>query len=556
MKKIFALLICFIPVLIEPLYGQIAGEYEKLFDRVKLLERAKKLSSDQFEGRGPGSKGGKAATAYIAEELKNSGVQPLGESYFQNVGLIGIKPNPTTILKTKNKSGLIQTLAFGQDLVVFTGAQKNRISVNSEIVFVGYGIDAPQYNWNDYKGNQGDFKNKILLMLVNEPSPTAEEPRLFGARNLTYYGRWTYKFEEAARRGAVGAILIHTDESAGYPWSVVKNSAGNWHYEIARQKGDRSPFLKINSWVTYQAAEKMLKGTGLKLEDLIRSAKKRDFKPVRTGVRAKLLLHNLKTDFLSRNVAGMVEGSDPILKNEFVIYTAHWDHLGLGPDDGEGDFIFNGAYDNASGVAALLSIAEVLAKMPPEQRPKRSFLFLFPTAEEQGLIGSEFYIKNPLVPLEKTLADLNLDGINIFGKTKDFTALGMERSDLADFVIGAAAERDLRVEPDRQPEQGFFYRSDHFPFARAGVPSLSFQHGNNFIEPLGEQARRFFLNYREKFYHQQNDEFADWWDVSAMIQESEVALAVGIKLADAGEFPAFKGNDEFAPADRLRRKKR
>ena len=524
------------------------------FDANKMRERVKRLSADDFEGRGPGTDGGKLAAHYIADQLKASGVKPANKgSYFQNVKLVGVKANLNTVLrvgKTGDATGKLYK--FGDDFVATTGAQTANVAVGAELVFVGYGIDAPLYNWNDYKGTADDYKGKVLIMLVNDPLATDAEPHLFGAKALTYYGRWTYKYEEAARRGAAGVILVHTTESAGYGWNVVRTSNGNWRYEIARTAVDKTPFLKFKSWVTNDTAAGIMKNAGLDLDDLKTKAKSRDFQPVKTGLSVKLDLQSETKTFDSPNVVGMVEGSDAKLKNEYVVFSGHWDHLGIGEPDAKGDKIYNGAYDNASGVTAIIGIAEVLAKMPKKERPKRSFLFLFPTAEEQGLLGAEYYSHHPLVPLAKTAADVNLDGVNFFGKVSDFVALGANRSSIIDQINEAATERNFTIRGDKNPELGYFFRSDHFPFAKVGVPSVNFQHGDAFLKPLSKEAEGFFKDYVAKYYHQTSDEYHDWWDTSAMVQESELALAIGIKLANLSVLPRYKDTDEFSVADKKR----
>ena len=441
---------------------------------------------------------------------------------------------------------------FGDEFVATTSAQISDVSVDSELVFVGYGIDAPLYKWDDYSGAPDFYKGKIVMILVNDPPATEAEPNLFGGKALTYYGRWTYKYEEAARRGAAGVILVHTTESAGYGWNVVRTSNGNWRYEIARTATDTTPFLRVKSWVTFDAALKILTSGNLNINDLTAAAKQRGFKPINTGLKVKLNLKSEMKTFDSPNVVGVVVGSDKNLKSEYVIYTAHWDHLGIGEADARGDKIYNGAYDNASGVAAVIGIAEVLAKMPKKDRPKRSSLFLFPTAEEQGLLGAEYYSHNPLVPLSKTAGNVNIDGVNFFGKVSDFSALGAERSTMESIVSEVAKERSLTLEGDMKPEQGFFFRSDHFPFAKVGVPSISLRHGDNFVTPLTGEALSFFSEYTAKYYHQASDEYKDWWDVSAMIQNAELGLAIGVKLANSAPMPRYKDSDEFAAADKKR----
>lgn len=518
------------------------------FDGNKMRERVIRLSADDFEGRGPGNEGGKRAAQYIADQMKASGVMPANKgSYFQNVKLVGVKADPNTKLLVGDRS-----YNFGDDFVATTGAQAASVAVDAELVFVGYGIESSLYKWNDYKGAADDYRGKVLMILVNDPPANEAEPSLFGGKALTYNGRWTYKYEEAARRGAAGVILVHTTESAGYGWNVVRTSNGNWRYEIARGPGDKTPFLQYRAWATDDASAKMLGQAGLDLNSLRNAAKSRGFKPVKTGLKVKLDLNSDMKTFDSPNVVGKVEGSDAKLKKEFVVFTGHWDHLGVGEADARGDKIYNGAYDNASGVAAILGIADILAKMPKMQRPKRSFLFLFPTAEEQGLLGAEYYSRFPLVPLAKTAGNVNIDGVNFFGKAKDFAGLGAERSSLDEIVNEVARARGLTLEGDTRPEQGFFFRSDHFPFAKVGVPAVSLRHGDDFVVPLSGEALVFFRDYTAKYYHQPSDEYKAWWSTDAMIQNAELGLAIAMKIANSPAMPRYKETDEFAAADKKR----
>jgi Zn-dependent M28 family amino/carboxypeptidase len=532
----------------------LAQDWTTNFDADKMRERVKTLSADEFEGRGPGNAGGKRSAQYIAEQLRAVGVKPGNKrSYFQNVKLVGVKADPNTTLrvgKTGESTG--KTYKFADEFVATTGAQKASVSTEAELAFVGYGIDAPLYKWNDYKGSPADYRGKILLMLVNDPPATAAEPDLFGGKALTYFGRWTYKYEEAARRGAAGVILIHTTESAGYGWNVVRSSNGNWRYEIARSAGSKTPFLQYRAWATEEAVGRIVAQAGFKLSDLVAKARNRDFRPVKTGLTVKLALNSEFNTFDSPNVVGMLQGSDPKLKQEYVIYSGHWDHLGIGEANASGDRIYNGAYDNASGVATILGIAEAMVKMSARERPKRSVVFFFPTAEEQGLLGAEYYSQHPLFPLAKTAANINIDGVNFFGKVSDFKPLGADRSSIMGPISEAAAERNIKLQPDNRPEQGFFFRSDHFPFAKVGVPAVSLQHGDTFLSPLAADAESFFKDYTAKYYHQVTDEYHDWWDMSAMIQEAEFALAIGMKLANSSTIPRYKDSDEFSAPDKAR----
>ena len=512
-----------------------------------LRSHIKFLSDDRLEGRGTGARGGEIAALYIAEQFEAIGLRGAGAkgSFWQPVSLVGVKADPKTELRINGRDKA-EAFKFADDFVAFTGAQTDHVSVNADLVFVGYGIDAPEQKWNDYKGPGEDYRGKILVMLVNDPPATAAEPDLFGGRRLTYYGRWTYKYEEAARRGAVGALLLHTNESAGYPWSVVRTSNGSWRFDIARTSSDKTPFLKVRSWMTDDAARRMMQLAGLSLDELRKQAASRDFKPVKLNLTASLDLNSEVKPVEAPNVAAILPGRDPKLKDEYVVFSAHWDHLGVGAPDKTGDTIYNGALDNATGVASILEIARVLSNLPIAERPRRSILFLIPTAEEQGLIGAEWYSQHPLVPINKTAANINLDSMNILGPTHDFVPLGAERSSLKAVVEAIARERGLRISPDPRPEQGSFYRSDHFPFAKVGVPSISLKEGDDYVGRPRGWGEKKFKEYNEAHYHQPSDEFRDDWDFRGMIQEADFALAIGRRVADMNALPKFNPDDEFA----------
>ncbi len=505
------------------------------------------LSDDMFEGRGTGARGGEMAAKYIASQLEEIGLKGAGDggSFFQQVALVGVKADPNTRLIVSGRSDK-ETFKFADDFVAFTGAQTEHVDVDADLIFVGYGISAPEQRWNDYKGQPSDYRGKILVMLVNDPPATTEEPGLFGGKALTYYGRWTYKYEEAARRGAAGAILLHTDQSAGYPWSVVRTSNGSWRFDIARTENDPTPYLQFRSWITDDAGKRLMKLAGQDLDALRARAASRDFQPVPLGIKAKLDLKSEVKRVSAPNVVGILPGSDPKLRDQYVVYSAHWDHLGIGAPNKNGDTIYNGAVDNATGVAAVLAIAQAFANLPAAQRPRRSSLFLFPTAEEQGLLGAEWYSKHPVVPLNKTAANVNLDSMNILGPTSDFIPLGAERSSLKAVVEAVAREKGLRVSQDSRPEQGSFFRSDHFPFAKVGVPSISLKEGNEYVGHPKEWGEEQFRAYNTAHYHQPSDEFRDTWDYRAMIQETEIAMAIGRRIADTDAMPKFNPGDEFA----------
>ena len=521
-----------------------------------LRAHIKFLSDDLLEGRGPGARGGELAAKYIAAQLEALGLKGAGEhnSFFQPVSLFGVKTNPDTTLTILPRGSSDQeNFNFATDFVAFTGAQTAKVELDAELVFVGYGIDAPEQRWNDYKGDAGDYRNKILVMLVNDPPATTAEPNLFGGRALTYYGRWTYKYEEAARRGAAGVILLHTDESAGYPWSVVRTSNGSWRFDLARESGSQTPFLKMRSWMTDAAARRMLRLANQDLDALRRQATSRDFRPVNLNLRAVISLNSETKRVESSNVAAILTGRDARLRDEYVIYSAHWDHLGIGEPNAKGDRIYNGAVDNASGVASVIEIARIMTELPPGQRPRRSIMFFLPTAEEQGLLGAEWYAQHPLVPLSKTAANVNLDSMNILGLTRDFVPLGAERSSLQAIVEAVARERQIATSPDPRPEQGSFYRSDHFPFAKVGVPSISLKEGKDFVGRPKGWGEEMFRAYNTAHYHQPSDEYRDDWDLRGMAQEAEIALAIGRRIADRDEMPSFNPQDEFAAAQKKRK---
>jgi Zn-dependent M28 family amino/carboxypeptidase len=509
------------------------------------------LSDDLLEGRAPGQRGGNIAAAYVRAQFEAMGLRSgtTDGSYFQTVSLVGSRPDQNTQMTVRRgQGGATETFRFGEDFVAFTGAQRENVTTDAELVFVGYGIEAPEQRWNDYKGSPADYRGKILVMLVNDPPATQQEPNLFGGRGLTYYGRWTYKFEEAARRGAAGAILIHTDESAGYGWQVVRTSWGGWRYDIQRTPEDRTPYLDLKSWVTDATARRMMQMAGQDLDALRRQAATRDFRPVPLGMNASITIRSEMQQSNSPNVAAVLPGRDERLRDEYVIYTGHYDHLGVGTPNAQGDRIYNGALDNATGVSAILTIAHALSNLPAAQRPRRSILFLITTAEEQGLLGAEWYAARPLVPLERTVANINIDGVNILGRTSDYAALGAERSTLQAVVEAVARERGMTVSPDPRPEQGSFYRSDHFPLAKVGIPAISLRDGSNFIgRPAGWGEEQFRL-YNTQHYHQPSDEMRPTWSFEGMVQQTEIAFTLGRRIADANERPRYNPNDEFARA--------
>lgn len=548
-KKRLITTLIFLTALLTGASAQQESRLSQLFNADVLKQSIRFLSDDGFEGRAPGSRGGELAASYIAMELAKAGIKPgNGNSYFQAVNLIAVKANKDAVLRVA-KGDDTTDYEFGKDFVVSTSAQRERVNINNELVFVGYGIDAPEQDWNDYKGKASDYRGKVLVMLVNDPKATAEAPDRFGGKALTYYGRWTYKYEEAARRGAAGVILIHTDESAGYGWNVVETSlGGSWRYEIKRSGDDKDPYLRMKSWVTEQTARRIFEQGGHSLDDLKAMAESKDFEPVNLGVRARMNQTYEIKETESKNVIGFWEGRDPILKKQHVIYTAHWDHLGVGKPNAQGDTIYNGALDNASGVAQVLSIASAIPRLNSRQQPKRSQVFLFTTAEEQGLLGAEFYASNPVFPLEACAANINIDGGNFYGRTTDYGALGAERSSLKTLVNRELRERGMTFSPDNRPEQGYFFRSDHFPFAKKGVPALSIRSGSKYIGKPEGWADKFFKDYNSNHYHQPSDEFRDDWVFDGMVQMLDVTLGIALEASNIERLPRYDKKDEFAKA--------
>jgi Zn-dependent M28 family amino/carboxypeptidase len=497
----------------------------------------KYLADDLLEGRAPATRGGELAARYIAAQFEAAGLAPAGTdgSYYQPVTLVGLMGQPTFVWGARGAS---EVLRYLDDFVAWAGRPDPQIVADGDVVFVGYGVQAPEWQWDDYKGS--DVRGKVLLMLVNDPG--LQDSTVFNGRNLTYYGRWTYKLEEATRRGAVGVILIHTAESATYPWEVVRNS---WSVEQFTLGTPAARGLAFASWVTAGAARRALAGAGWNLDSLMRAAARRDFRPASTGLHAAVTIASTLRRVRSANVVALLRGSDPALASQSVIVTAHYDHKGIGPVV-NGDSIYNGAEDNASGVAAMLAAAQALARLP--QPPKRTLLFIATTAEESGLLGSEAYVRSPLFPLAATAADVNIDGANVRGMTRDIAALGNDRSSLGQTFAAAAQAESLVATGDPDPTKGSFFRSDHFPFARAGVPSISIESGIDFVgRPQGwgeEQARLF----NEERYHQPSDEYRSTFRYDGMAQQVRVLMRVVLAVADAADLPRWLPASEFQRA--------
>jgi Zn-dependent M28 family amino/carboxypeptidase len=490
------------------------------------------LSSDELEGRGTGQRGGDLTVAYLEAQALAAGLKPAnGNSFRQPVRIAGIKSAPQESSVALVAGGQAQAFTFGKDWVWAPGDAKPVHAMDAELLFVGYGISAPEEGWDDYKGL--DCAGKILVMMVNDPMPTSAEPNRFGGKSLTYYGRWTYKFEEAARHGAAGVLLIHTDASASYGWSVVQNSWMAERFQLAQGKLGTG----MEGWMTETSARTLFKAAGQDLDTLRASAESKSFKPVALGAKVKGETRAVVRAIEQFNVAGIVPGTDTKLKDEVVIYSAHWDHLGK--QGSTGDTIYNGAVDNASGSAGLLAMAQEAARAPA----KRSQMFLWVAAEEQGLLGSAAYASSPLWPADKTAANLNLDSLNFVGAARDIDTKGSERTELGAMAVATAKAMGLRIAVPEPDLAGGYFRSDHFSFAKAGIPAFSIEGGREYVkDPEGSKAKAKAYAAR---YHQVSDEYDPSWDLSGMVQQAQFTLNLGRMVADAPKMPAWKAGDAF-----------
>ncbi len=501
------------------------------------------LASDLLEGRGTGQRGGDIAAEYIATQLQLSALWPgaPGGSYLQKVPLVGVETLPESRLDFEGGETAVAALAPREDYLIWTETQKPLVDSDADLVFVGYGIEAPEYQWDDYKGQ--DVRGKVLLMLVNDPP--SENPAFFGGKALTYYGRWTYKFEMAARKGAIGALLIHTDASAGYGWGVVRSS---WGKEQAFGELDpRAPApLQQAGWLADAAARRVVSAAGRDLDALREAAARPDFRPVPLGIRTKAHIASKVRRIDTANVIAYVPGTDPELKDEAVIVTAHYDHLGVGEPDASGDAIYNGAYDNASGVATLLEIARAFRL--GTVKPRRTVVFIAVAAEEQGLRGSEYYATHPTFAPGRIAADFNLDGVSVLGVPENMSFLGGDRSSLKNDISAASRAFGFEVSPDPHPEQGSFYRSDHLSFARIGVPSVSIEHGEHFAGKAPEWGEQQWKEYNETRYHKPSDEYQPGWDLDGAEMTARITFYLAYRVATEDALPAWNAGDEFEAA--------
>jgi Zn-dependent M28 family amino/carboxypeptidase len=526
------------PASLEPAFAAIRAD--------NLLNSIKTLSSDEFEGRKPGSVGEDKTVAFLEESFKTIGLKPGNPdgTFVQKVPLAGTASKQHGEFTVNGKK---LPAEVGKDFVAVSTRFVEQTDVkDSDIVFVGYGVVAPEYGWDDYK--DVDVKGKTIVMLVNDPQipdpadPTKLDANMFKGKAMTYYGRWTYKYEIASEKGAAAAIIVHETALAGYGFEVVVSGKTGEMFNIQRPNNNLAR-VPVEGWMTYDKTAELFKSAGLDLASMKKDALKKEFRPVSLkGARASFHITNTLRKIESRNMVAKLEGSDSKLKDEYVVYTAHWDHFGRNTEL-QGDQIMHGAVDNASGTAGLLEIARGFSRLAPA--PKRSILFLAVTGEEQGLLGAEYYAANPLYPLSKTVANINMDGLNVWGKTKDMIIVGLGNSDLDDIVTDVLKARQRTPVGDAEPEKGFYYRSDHFQFAKVGVPALDPEAGIEYIGQPAGWGRQKRDEYTEKLYHKPTDKVDPAWNLSGAVDDLQVLLETGYRVAQADKLPEWKPGNEF-----------
>ena len=508
-----------------------------------ILRHIQTLSADAFEGRAPGSAGEEKTVEYLVKEFKSFGLKPgnTNGTFIQEVPLVGSTFSEVSL--SAQSGDQTRNFNYPGQGVVWTKQSIPEVRLEkSEVVFVGYGISAPEYGWDDYK--DVDVRGKTILMLVNDPplpdprDPTRLDDKMFKGRAMTYYGRWTYKFEIAAQKGAAAAIIVHETEPAGYPWMVVMGGSTLEHFDLPNP-GAR---VKVEGWIPLEQAREVARMAGNNFDDLKKAALSREFKPMPMNLSFSYALNRATREIRSKNVLARLEGSDPLLKKEHVVYTAHWDHLGKNPKL-EGDTIYNGARDNASGTATLLEIARAYSRLA--RPPRRSVLFLAVTAEEKGLLGAKYYVENPVYPLAGTLANLNMDSMNPWGRTRDVNVIGRGQSSLEELLEKAAGRVGRVLSSDAEPEKGRYYRSDHFEFAKAGVPGLYLQSGTEFIGKPSDFARQKFEQYVTQDYHKVSDEVKADWDLRGAAEDAQLLFEVGLEVSNGTLHPRWSEGSEF-----------
>jgi Zn-dependent M28 family amino/carboxypeptidase len=525
------------PSAVPPAVEQAAKTY---ITRNSLEAPIRFLASDALEGRAPATRGDQLARLYLATQLESLGLQPAGPNgqWQQPFDIVSMKSQFPRTWSFQGKHERVD-LSWRDDYIAMSGQQSDTVAVtDAELVFVGYGIEAPEYQWNDFKGM--NLKGKVLVMLNNDPD---WDPKLFAGKRRLYYGRWIYKYESAARQGAAGAIIIHTNASAGYPWQVVQSSWGGEQFELP---AENEPRIQLKGWATEDAARRLLKSSGYDLDKLSAAARSRGFKPVPLGIRTSITFTNKLSRVQTANVAGLLPGSDPKLADEVVVFSAHHDHFGIGEPDATGDRIYHGAEDNASGCAQILAMARAFTALA--DRPRRSVLILFVAGEERGLLGSMYYALHPTFPAGRIAADINFDGGNIFGRTRDVTLVSAGKASLDQVAATVAKSQGRVVKPDQFPDRGYYYRSDQFAFAKVGVPALFFDNGTDFIGRPPEWGRHKLEEWELKKYHQPGDKLDDTWNFDGMIENAQLGFYSGWLVAQADAMPTWNAGDEFEAA--------
>ncbi len=510
------------------------------FSGKRMLADIRVLSSGQYQGRGPGTEGEKLTIAYVEKQFRAAGLEPGNPdgTYLQKVPMVGARPSSKMDL-TFTGAGAPTHAIFEKDFVAFARYPVKDAKLDAEMVFAGYGVQAPEYKWDDFKGT--DVKGKVLVVLVNDPQIKKDgqlDPKMFGGKAMTYYGRWTYKYEEAERLGAAGCLIVHETAMAGYPWEVVRDSWAGENFTLPA----RADSSFVEGWITHEEAQALFKAAGYDFASLKEKALSPDFRPMPLKMRAKLDIQNDIRRIESHNVIAKLSGSDPTLKNEYVIYSAHWDHFGIGPEV-NGDKIYHGALDNASGSAALMELGRAFASL--KTRPKRTILFLSDTGEEQGLLGSAYYAEHPLYPLSHTAADINMDGMNVLGKTRDVTEIGMGESSLDEVVAAVAREQGRTVRPDPEPQKGSYYRSDHFSFAKVGVPAFDPGSGIDYVGKPPGWGMKMRAQFTEHDYHKPSDVIKPYWKMDGAEQDCALYFGVGYRVANAPQMPVWERGSEF-----------
>ncbi|MEI9938983.1 MAG: M20/M25/M40 family metallo-hydrolase [Pseudomonadota bacterium] len=505
-----------------------------------LRHQISQLSADEFEGRGPGTRGDLKARAYLSEQLASLGVAPgfAAEGWEQPVELVGLKAHLPNAWRFE-RAGRSVSLSFWEQYIAGSGVQSTTGAIDeTELVFVGYGIEAPEYGWDDFKGQS--VKGKVLLVLNNDPD---WDPGIFAGKTRLYYGRWTYKYENAARHGAAGAIIVHTTQSAGYPYQVVQSSWGGEQFALP---SNNATSLQVKAWVAEEAARSLVALSGQSLEHLQELAHSRAFTPVPLGIKTSLHFDNQLERVKTANIVGKISGSDPRLSDEYLVLSAHHDHLGIGKPDTTGDAIYNGALDNGAGVAQVLAIVKALQSLPT--KPRRSILVLFPAAEEAGLLGSQYFTEHSPIAAGKIAANLNYDGGNIWGRSRDITQIGKGKSSLDAVVAEVARRLGRRIEGDQFPDRGTFYRSDQFNFAKVGVPALYLKTGTDFIGRPAGWGKEQILSFEAKRYHQPSDQLGPDWNFDGMVDDARFGFLVAFEIANADRLPTWTPGDEFEAA--------